>query len=271
MPFGMADFRVREVFMNRVVAIIVAGGRGLRMGEPVNKILLTVAGQTILETTVSKFQQSSLVDDIILVVNEQDEDIIKDKFYYVDEPTDSDSDELTMKEKFSKVRYIVKGGDTRTQSVYNGLCCIEQMMQDDRTNDLAINDDNGEFVLIHDAARPMVSSEMIDAFITKLFDKRNLVMAVRAIDTIKKVCDGVVVDTPKRSELWHIQTPQGFEKNALVNAYKRAIKEQFQATDDSSIMEWDLHKVHVFEGSRDNVKLTVKDDLDWIKYRLESM
>ncbi len=248
---------------NRVTAIIVAGGSGSRMKKNVNKILLTIKHQSILEMTLSKFELSKLVDNIILVINKNDIKDIYNVLSISNSTIGSFNDAMVDhhvvdSKKFTKLHTIVIGGNTRTQSVYNGLIA----------SDISTSNDMNEYVLIHDAARPFILSAQIDKFITQLFDKKNLVMAIPAFDTIKQVNDGIITKSLDRNYLYQIQTPQGFEKEKLIQAYKKAKKEHYEATDDSSIMEWMGYQVSVYTGSRDNIKITVKEDLEWLKFLL---
>ncbi len=223
--------------MDKVVAIIVAGGRGSRMGYEKNKILLSVESTTILEMTLSRFEKAGMIDEIILVINKNDMESLKS---------------LDILSDFSKIRKIVIGGDTRQESVRNGL--------------KATNDDD-KWILVHDAARPMIQSDMIDDFVKELRIKNQLIMAVPEIDTIKQINlgIGIIETTLERSQIWRAQTPQGFLRESLIKVYDDAINKGYNGTDDSSLMEWAGYDVHIYEGDTKNIKITIKDDLEFLK------
>ncbi len=222
--------------MERVVAIVVAGGRGSRMGYEKNKILLEIDGKSILEMTLSRFENANMIDEIILVINENDTESIK---------------ELNILKNYTKVNKIVLGGRTRQESVYNG---IKQTTNDDK------------WILIHDAARPMIQSDTIDDFVKILFVKKQLIVAIPEVDTIKQVNSGIIQKSLDRSRIWKAQTPQGFLRKSLLKAYDDAINKGYNGTDDSSLMEWAGYDVHIYEGDKKNIKITLKEDMELLSW-----
>jgi len=142
---------------------------------------------------------------------------------------------------------VLEGGKERQNSVANGLAAVGE---------------DTDIVLIHDGVRPFVTEEMIADSIAAAQEYGGAVIGVPAKDTIK-VCsaDGLAVETPDRSTLWQIQTPQTFQRNLIVNAYEKADKDGFLGTDDASVAEFAGHQVKVVMGSYRNIKITTKEDL----------
>ncbi|MCA1833547.1 MAG: 2-C-methyl-D-erythritol 4-phosphate cytidylyltransferase [Actinomycetota bacterium] len=141
----------------------------------------------------------------------------------------------------------VDGGETRQQSVSNALGAIPT----DTTH-----------VLVHDAARPLVSAALIQLVIATLKEYDAVVPALRVNDTIKRVHEDVIQDTLPRNDLWRAQTPQGFRLSLLREAHARAADDAFEATDDAALVErLGLHPV-VVPGEQTNIKITTAEDLD---------
>ena len=151
-------------------------------------------------------------------------------------------------EKFYNNSKIAYGGKERQDSVYNGLKLL---------------DEKCDVVLIHDGARPFVSDKIIDKSIEEAKEHKAIVVGVPVKDTIKVIDnDKNIVDTPNRSVLWAVQTPQTFDYNILIDAYKDAFKNKFYGTDDAMLVEWIGYKVKMLEGSYNNIKITTQEDLN---------
>ena len=210
-------------------AVIVAAGRGTRMGSGEKKQFLKLNGIEIISRTISKFENAEAVGRIAAVVSEND----------------LERCEALSKKHGWKKTVFCPGGKERQNSVYNGL--------------LALGSDT-EIVLIHDGVRPFVSEREIDAVISKAEETGACVLAVPVKDTIK-VCsrDSVIVNTPERSSLWAMQTPQGFCFKALKAAYEAL--GDISVTDDAAAMELAGHSVSVVMGSYRNIKITTPEDL----------
>ncbi|MFA5840341.1 MAG: 2-C-methyl-D-erythritol 4-phosphate cytidylyltransferase [Candidatus Margulisiibacteriota bacterium] len=221
----------------KTVAIIVAGGKGKRMGRP--KQFISIAGKPVLWWTVKAFQNSKSIDGIVLVVNAQD--IPRARRF-----------------GFSKVICVVAGGLERQDSVYNGI--------------LALPDDV-EVVAIHDGARPLISSEIIE----KAIDEANIygavVVGVPVKDTIKQIqklnikvknkseyLSPKIQRTLDRETLWSAQTPQVFRKEVLLKAYKKGYN-KYSVTDDAMLVERLGIPVKMVMGSYTNLKITTPEDL----------
>ncbi len=211
----------------KVTAIIPAAGVGARMGAEKNKLLLEVSGRTVLALALDAFESCPLVDEVLVVANEQD------IFSYRD---------IIQEEGFQKVRDIVRGGSTRAESVYCGVRAAE----------------NADIVVIHDGARALITPELIAATIEGSRDTGAAIAAVRAVDTIKRVEDGFITETPDRAMLWQAQTPQVFRREILLSALENCTG---TITDDASAVESMGGRVKIVEATYDNIKITTPFDL----------
>ena len=217
--------------MNGVV--IVAAGTGSRMNMGINKQFIKLEGKEIIAYTIEKFYNNSNIEDIVVVVKEDESEFFKK--------------EILDKYNFKNVK-IAYGGKERQDSVYNGLKLL---------------DEKCDVVLIHDGARPFVSDKIIDKSIEEAKEHKAIVVGVPVKDTIKVIDnDKNIVDTPNRSVLWAVQTPQTFDCNILIHAYKDAFKNGFYGTDDAMLVERIGYKVKMLEGSYNNIKITTQEDLN---------
>lgn len=217
--------------MNGVV--IVAAGTGSRMNMGINKQFIKLEGKEIIAYTIEKFYNNSNIEDIVVVVKEDESDFFKK--------------EILDKYNFKNIK-IAYGGKERQDSVYNGLKLLDKKCH---------------VVLIHDGARPFVSDKIIDNCIEEAKNHKAVVVGVPVKDTIKVIDkDKYIVDTPNRSVLWAVQTPQTFDYNILIDAYKDAFKNGFYGTDDAMLVERIGYKVKMVEGSYNNIKITTQEDLN---------
>ena len=217
--------------MNGVV--IVAAGTGSRMNMGINKQFIKLEGKEIIAYTIEKFYNNSNIEDIVVVVKEDESEFFKK--------------EILDKYNFKNVK-IAYGGKERQDSVYNGLKLL---------------DEKCDVVLIHDGARPFVSDKIIDKSFDEAKEHMAIVVGVPVKDTIKVIDnDKNIVDTPNRSVLWAVQTPQTFDYNILIDAYKDAFKNKFYGTDDAMLVERIGYKVKMLEGSYNNIKITTQEDLN---------
>lgn len=220
--------------MRKIVAIIVAGGQGKRMGMAIKKQYILLKEKEILAYTLESFQKCEFIDEIIVVVAEEEKDYVKQN--------------MIDKYQFSKVKKIATAGKERQDSVYNGLLLV--------SNDT-------DYVIVHDGARPFVSTELIMRCLEKAQNTGASIAAVPVKDTIK-ICDPTsyeVKQTPNRALLWSIQTPQVFNFDLLLKAYQYARDQNLQVTDDSMIIEAFGKKVYITEGEYNNIKITTPEDL----------
>ena len=218
----------------KTVAIILAAGNGKRMHSSIPKQYLLLDGKPILYYSLKAFEESS-VDEIILVVGKNDIDYcrktIVDKYH------------------FKKVCNIIEGGEERYHSVYHALKAISF----------------ADYVLIHDGARPFITAETIETTIVQVALYNACVVGVPTKDTIKIVNEqGIVVETPKRDNVWVIQTPQAFSFDIIMKAYKMImdIDGTVNITDDAMVVECTMqYPIKLVMGSYRNIKVTTPEDI----------
>ena len=224
-------------------AIVLSAGQGKRMGTSVQKQYIELQGKPIIYYTLSVFQKSEIIDDIILVVG-------KDQLKYVQE-------EIVRKYHFTKVKTVVEGGHERYASVWQGLKAREYDKYYENIQD--------GYVFIHDGARPFVDEEMLERAYDTVRKYKACVAGVPSKDTIKLINEEqFAVTTPEREYVWAVQTPQVFEKTLIFEAYARLMEEEcVHVTDDAIVVEQMMRlPVKLFEGSYENIKITTPEDLD---------
>lgn len=224
-------------------AIVLSAGQGKRMGTSVQKQYIELQGKPIIYYTLSVFQKSEIIDDIILVVG-------KDQLKYVQE-------EIARKYHFTKVKTVVEGGHERYASVWQGLKAREYDKYYENIQD--------GYVFIHDGARPFVDEEMLERAYDTVRKYKACVAGVPSKDTIKLINEEqFAVTTPEREYVWAVQTPQVFEKTLIFEAYARLMEEEcVHVTDDAMVVEQMMRlPVKLFEGSYENIKITTPEDLD---------
>jgi 2-C-methyl-D-erythritol 4-phosphate cytidylyltransferase len=211
----------------KVGAIIAAAGKGERM-DGVDKMLVSLAGRPVLARVVGVFQQSALIDQIIVVLGKHNLEPGK---------------KLLAGGGFSKVTDVCPGGWRRQESVACGLGKLKGC----------------HWVVIHDGARPLLTADLIEAGLEAAKESGAAVAALPVADTIKLAGDdGFVMGTPPRANLRAAQTPQVFRSDIITAAYAQPAGE---ATDDASLVEKLGYRVKLFMGSYDNIKLTTANDL----------
>lgn len=216
-----------------VCAIIAAAGLGIRMGGSVPKQFSEINGKPILVYTLEKFCHCQVIDRIILLVPEQWTSLVQDN--------------ILNRWPISKSLQVVSGGVTRQDSIYQALQFI---------------DDRDEIVVIHDAVRPLLSSDLLEEVIAKGRETGAAVVAVPAFESIKIVSDFQIQQTISRESAWLIQTPQVFHRDVIVAAYHHAFQRGIIATDDSALVELLGKPISVVMGSRKNFKITTPEDLE---------
>lgn len=215
--------------MPHITAIIVAAGSGSRMGGVINKVFLPLGGRTVIDRTVETLAGCNRIDDIILVVRECD--ILEAK------------EHIQCTKKRIK---IIKGGKTRQESVYLGL----------------LEAKNADYVVIHDGARALVTTELVDMSIEETFRYGACGIGVKCKDTLKTIDNnGFISATVDREKTILIQTPQNFKYDEILAAHIRAIEDGFEATDDCMLYEKYIGRVKLAEGSYENIKLTTPEDM----------
>jgi 2-C-methyl-D-erythritol 4-phosphate cytidylyltransferase len=216
----------------KVIALVPAAGSGERMalGRD-DKPFLQIQGKPVLLHVLSRLNASGRIDEIVLVVKEK----------YLRE-----AEKMVAKEGLDKVKGIVPGGDTRSQSVKNGIAQAGARDED--------------LILIHDGVRPFVTDKLITQAVEAALSTGAAVVGVPCASTIKKVSGDLTVEsTPARSGLWEAQTPQVFRAEIIRKAYDADYGTG--ATDDSCLVERIGHKVSMVKGTRDNIKITVPEDV----------
>lgn len=212
----------------RVSAVIVAGGSSSRMNG-VNKLLIPLGGIPVLRRTLAVFEAAPEVDEIVLVLREGGEAPL-----------------LQAAGGLTKLSRIVHGGATRTESARNGvLACAPE----------------SEIILIHDAARPLLTGALIRRAVEAAGEWSAAVPVLPVTDTVKRVEDGFVAGTPDRASLFAAQTPQAFRSALIRAALEDAVSRGISLTDDSAAAERLGMRVHVFDGEADNLKITVPADV----------
>ncbi len=216
-----------------ISVIMPAAGLSLRMGADVRKPFIMIGKKPIFFYTLEKFYRLKRVKEIIFVVNRKDLDTVKEKW----------ADEL----KAYKVTKVIPGGKRRQDSIYNGLSQI---------------DPDTKIILIHDAVRPLVHNEEIEAVIKSTEEKGAAIVASPMKLTVKKVDSNLnIIKTVPRHDLWMAQTPQGFKRDLIVNAYEKIKDSNIEFTDDAEVVEKAGHSVGIVPGSYDNIKITTREDL----------
>ncbi|WP_091663786.1 2-C-methyl-D-erythritol 4-phosphate cytidylyltransferase [Alteribacillus iranensis] len=212
--------------------IIPAAGQGKRMKAGKNKQFLTIEGQPLIVHTVAIFANDPVCKQIVVVASPSDladmEDLL-DKWRLK-------SDKVT----------IALGGAERQDSVYSGLKKLATPTT---------------VILVHDGARPFVTRKDIYKLTETAYENGAAVLGVPVKDTIKTVSDGMIQQTLDRNTLWAIQTPQAFHYDMLVKAYEEANNTSFYGTDDASLVERLGSRIHITEGSYDNIKITTPEDI----------
>lgn len=218
----------------KCTAIVLAAGQGKRMGTELPKQFLEVRGKPLLYYSLSCFQRSAYIDDILLVVEE--------------EQISWCIHNIVEKYSFTKVTKVIAGGEQRYDSVYEGLKAC----------------DGTEYVFIHDGARPFVTEEILRRGYETVREHGTGIAGVLSKDTVKIVDSRRnVVETPLRERVWSVQTPQIFEYGLIRCAYDRLqLYDKTGITDDAMVLEeMGDHAVHMFPGSYMNIKITTPDDL----------
>ena len=224
-------------------AVVLAGGSGKRMGTKVHKQYLMLKGYPVLYYSLKAFQDSSWIDEIVLVSGTGEEEYCQK--------------EIVEKYGFSKVHKIVAGGAERYNSVWNGL---QQITEKDG------------FVYIHDGARPFVDDAMIERAYRCVEETNACVAGMPSKDTVKIVDENqFAVTTPARKYVWNVQTPQVFETALITQAYEKLMQhDRENVTDDAMVVEQEMQiPVKLFEGSYCNIKITTPEDLETAKGFIE--
>ena len=230
--------------MGDVCAVIVAGGSGQRFGNPGGKQLIDVAGRPLMTWSILAFDKAPSVGHIVVVCPTEREDEVRARAV--------DPFGLATPVSFAAA------GETRQGSTAAGLAAVPECCS---------------YVAIHDGARPLITPEIIEGAVGELRADPTLdgvVCGQPAVDTLKLVDgDGTIQSTPPRSSYWTVQTPQIFTVEALRHAEDAARVEGFVGTDDASLVERAGGRVRCVESPRDNLKVTLPEDLPLVEFLLQ--
>lgn len=225
--------------MRKNIAVILAGGSGLRLGRKLAKQFIKFAGKTIIEHTLDVFQSSEYIDEIIIVVNKD----------YI-----SDLEVIISENKYTKLSNILPGGDQRSDSSLAAINAFKDSAQADNIN-----------LIFHDAVRPFVNNTIIHDTVQALNTVNAVGVAIDSTDTIVLLdSNSRVIDFPDRNNLKKCQTPQAFNLRTIERAYELALADKnFKATDDCGVVKKYLPKenIQIIQGSEYNIKITYELDL----------
>ena len=218
-------------------AVILAAGRGTRMGTQTAKQYLELQGKPILAYALEIFEQSAVEDDILLMTDKEHVEYCKK--------------EICEKYGIKKVSAVAPGGKERYESVWKALCILKEREQTG-------------YVMIHDGARPFITEEVLKRIYGQVQDKKACVVGMPVKDTIKLINkDRQITESPDRSLVWQAQTPQAFALPLIIDAFEKQMKEDCShITDDAMVVEKQLGlPVYMVEGSYRNIKITTQEDL----------
>ena len=215
------------MLLARTFAVVAAGGRGERMGGP--KQYMHLAGRPLFLWSLQTLAGCPEVDGVVLVAPPDDLDRVRG-----------------LTGDFPGLQ-VVAGGETRQESVWLGLQCVPG---------------DTDWVVVHDAARPLLAGKDLLAVLAAARSFGAGVLAVPVKDTVKTAgADGLVKETLPRDNLWSVQTPQVFRYDWLLAAHRRARRDGVTAYDDAALLEMDGKPVKLVSGSYDNIKVTTPEDL----------
>lgn len=220
-------------------AIIAAGGCGKRLGNDTPKQFLRLAGRPMLYYSVHAFEQNENVDSIIIVVP-------KEYLGYTER-------EIVSEFSLKKVSAVIAGGEQRYHSVYAGLNALSSSC---------------DIVIVHDGARPFVTSNLIDEIINAAVQFGAAIPGVSPKDTIKQIYKRKVLCTLNRDNMISVQTPQAFKYSVIMNAYKIAFLQNKFASDDAGLVELTGDPVWVLDGDDKNIKITTSNDFTYAEWLL---
>jgi 2-C-methyl-D-erythritol 4-phosphate cytidylyltransferase len=216
----------------KVMALIAAAGKGLRMGGALEKQFLPLGGKCVLAHTLTCFEETPEINAVVVIVPPGREEFC--------------CQEVVAREKFRKVSRIVPGAESRQGSVGAGFRCVGSEI---------------DIVVVHDGARPFVTPALIRTVIEAAAQGGSAIAAIPESDTLKRVSvDGLVIETLDRQRVWRAQTPQAFQRQILQDALESAERHCVAGTDEAMLVESLARPVWIVPGSRWNLKITTPDD-----------
>ncbi|GAA3771928.1 bifunctional cytidylyltransferase/SDR family oxidoreductase [Flavobacterium ginsengiterrae] len=216
------------------IAVILAGGTGVRLEKSLPKQFFKVAGKMVIEHAIDAFEKNEFIDEIAVVINNHYQFMIED---------------MIIKNEWKKVKRILIGGKERYQSSFAAVNAYQDL-----------KDAN---LIFHDAARPLISQRIINDVVKALDNYKAVDVAINSADTIIEVENNIITTIPERIKMRRGQTPQGFKQQIIAKAYEQALKDpNFKATDDCGVVKEYLpeENIYVVDGEEVNMKLTYPED-----------
>ena len=227
----------------RNVAVVLAGGKRSRMGTDIPKQFFEINGKTVLEYSVEAFDSNPSIDEVVIVSHKDYIDKVK---------------ALVSKNNYKKVAHVLEGGKERYDS---SLAAVRKYAAED------------VILILHDAARPLVSKRIINDVISTMKSAKACGVAIASTDTILVCNDGVLSSVPDRKTMYRAQTPQAFDIEVIRSAYEIGLKDPaFTATDDCGVVlkyRPDI-PIRIVDGEDSNLKVTYRDDLKMVELYLNN-
>ena len=215
-----------------VSAIIVAAGQSRRIGGDTSKQFILIDGVPVIVRTLKAFEIAERIREVVIAARQED---IPQMYALIQDY------------EITKVKQIITGGETRQESVFRAIAQV---------------DENADFLAIHDGARPLIRPQEIDLAVSAAVEHGAAALGVPVKDTVKQVdADGKIVDTPERSTLWAVQTPQVFSRALYLRAAEQAGEAAAQLTDDCQLIERTGAPVYLVRGAYANLKITTPEDV----------
>ena len=215
-----------------VSAIIVAAGQSRRMGGETSMQFILIDGVPVIVRTLKAFEIAERIREVVIAARQED---IPQMYALIQDY------------EITKVKQIITGGETRQESVFRAIAQV---------------DENADFLAIHDGARPLIRPQEIDLAVSAAVEHGAAALGVPVKDTVKQVdADGKIVDTPERSTLWAVQTPQVFSRALYLRAAEQAGEAAAQLTDDCQLIERTGAPVYLVRGAYANLKITTPEDV----------
>jgi 2-C-methyl-D-erythritol 4-phosphate cytidylyltransferase len=222
--------------MLKIAVIIPAAGTGQRLGYKTGKPYIKLNNKALVSYCLDTFAETPAITEIIIAVEKTQLQRAKN---------------LVKRQGISKIKAVICGGQTRSESVRNALNILDK---------------NTDYVLIHDGARPFVSKKLIESCIQAVIKYKAVICAVPCTATIKSVDKNLnVMATLDRNSLWQVQTPQAFSYKLIMSAYEKINQKDIDFFDDASLVEQIPHKVKIVPGLNNNIKITTVEDLKLAK------
>ena len=219
----------------KISAVILAAGSGTRMNSDVTKQRMTILGESVLHRSVSAFDKSAFISEIVVVVRSDEKDLLEDDLRGFDKP----------------IR-VVCGGATRQESAKLGFGAISE---------------SSGYLMIHDAARCLVTTAIVDSVALSVLKYGAATASTPVTDTVKKSLDGETVSTTiPRNQLYLAQTPQAFSREIYTRAIIVASESKMEITDDNMMAEIAGVAVHLVDCGRENIKITTSSDIEYAEF-----